>query len=424
MIFISHASSRTPDEQAFVRDLAERLTAHFEGVQVFIDHNSITPGSHWRERILRGLGQSNVVIAVLGKDALNTPVYPWVQTELTIARWKQFIQPPGSTLLLGLLYGAGTAATFDQSVSWQPMQMGELQFCKQGDLREFSGIRCPDETFEQIVTQVGSYLEPDHQDPYVDFVQMLTKLLVDASIMPVTEAKTDKQVDTLISHELAGLLQLVSQNGKHLRPDKIRHVLDMLTPLWVPADACGQLAQVKSGNAQSPSGPGKFAVRCEIDPFTPECYLAQTDWQPFSSAWPAVRLEHSGAEMTEQQVADTINQQLIEKLGWFNLKAHQTDKINQRLKRNNGRGHPVFVLIDPSFVHRHHPNILDFVCRQWPQLHQLILLDHDTPVPRGYIELTTEMAQDEDGQWQGRQLLALENYQDIEHLIQNRCYQQ
>lgn len=81
-VFISHASE---DKERFVLDFGEKLRS--KGVDVWIDKWEMHPGDSLIDKIFEeGIGQSDVIIAVLSKNSINKK---WVKEELNSANLRR-----------------------------------------------------------------------------------------------------------------------------------------------------------------------------------------------------------------------------------------------------------------------------------------------------------------------------------------------
>ena len=412
-IFISHASSRHTDEKAFVESLVSGLTAHFDEDAVFVDYTSIPIGSQWREHILAGLNQAQIIVAILGRDALDPAQYPWVHTELTVARWRQLLMGPANTLILPLFYGEGSKTAFNNGVQWQPFEFGQLQWLEQ----EFSGRQCPQHILADFIQRIEQ--TPPHlgQNPEQKFLAKLTRHFADALVAPMTPQDQNSHIRALITEELAYLSQLLQEQPDDYYRHQMLAVLNRLAPLWVPPQACQQLAAIK----QPTPTPGKFALRSESPDFTPHCYLAQTGWLPFKQGWQTIGLEPLGQELSLGQIDDFIARELAQRLSLTYREDRSIAWLNQQFATIIQPILPTFVLIDPTLAKRQNPSVLAHLSQHWPSLHQLVLLTHQCPLPDGYIELPVVAA--DNGQSTAEKL-AQTHYQRSNYLITHCCVPQ
>ena len=68
-IFISY---RRNDSSAWAGRLSDGLTSHFDSNQIFMDVDTIEPGSDFVEAIEKSVGSCDVLIAVIGKHWLTS----------------------------------------------------------------------------------------------------------------------------------------------------------------------------------------------------------------------------------------------------------------------------------------------------------------------------------------------------------------
>lgn len=114
--FISHTGADRKDginSANFATSLAERLEQN--GVQVFIDHQSIEGGDDWRDKLVHHVGRSQVIVVVLSETYFKRY---WCMRELDLAIQAVDSQTGPRMIIIPVFYGVQDLGALKRVQEW------------------------------------------------------------------------------------------------------------------------------------------------------------------------------------------------------------------------------------------------------------------------------------------------------------------
>lgn len=372
-VFISHSTNET-DDKPFLLDLCQRLEAikvnGEPALDVQVDTDLLHAGDSWRSKILGAVGRCQAGVVLLNRKAITESW--WVHTEASILRWRQWL---GEDIVLVLvLRGGGSNASFLEAAKWQPLAFGELQFL--GRRREFTEPTLPANAFDELEKALKHAAQPSSGGRYeklrAGVVAHLRRAFANAGVGdPVVRQETDR----LLEEGPRRVLDLIEEHGTVLDPQPVLNVIELVAPWWIdPVSTC------RLANAVADDAPVAYSFNGSDLRYTPFMYVRNACCQGPDFSWKVIPVTgargRQGTIHFEEDIVSEVRAGLrmaYRKVWPDRLEQVTDEEINEQVRSLRGQRRPTFVALPPHLSGS--AQIVKTILLAFPHVHLLLMTE-------------------------------------------------